>query len=377
VTSARTNSPIALDGLLLDRLQDSALREVGQKIRHGERLGHEDGLACLETTDLCGLGQLALAVKKARHGHRAFFIANHHLNYTNVCENRCRFCAFHRPPGSTDGYAMTPEEAARRIAESPVPNLHEVHLVGGCHPDLDLSYYLDLVRAIARARPGIKLKAFTAVEIAHLAEKTGLSCQECLSRLKEAGLVAMPGGGAEVFSDRLREELFPHKIGAREWLAIHATAHRLGIRSNATLLFGHLETPAERVEHLIRLREQQDETGGFQAFIALPFHPANTSLKDLPCPTGVDILKTIATARLLLDNIPHIKAYWVMLGLKLTQTALHFGADDLEGTIVHERIAHEAGARTEAGLTVAQLVHLIREAGFEPVERDTFHQPLE
>ena len=353
------------------------MREVGRKITRGERLGHEDGLACLQTTDLCGLGQLALAVKKARHGNRAFFIANHHLNYTNVCENRCRFCAFHRPLGSTDGYAMTPEEAARRIAESPVPDLHEVHLVGGCHPDLDLSYYLDLLRAIARARPGVKLKAFTAVEIAHMAKKTGLSSQECLSRLKEAGLVAMPGGGAEVFSDRLREKLFPHKIGAREWLAIHATAHRLGIRTNATLLFGHLETLAERVEHLIRLREQQDESGGFQAFIALPFHPANTPLKDLPSPTGVDILKTIATSRLLLDNIPHIKAYWVMLGPKLTQTALHFGADDLEGTIVHERIAHEAGALTEAGLTVPQLVDLIREAGCEPVERDTFHQPLE
>jgi aminodeoxyfutalosine synthase len=377
VTSARTSSPIALDRFLIERFQDSALREVGRKITRGERLGHEDGLVCLESTDLCGLGQLALAVKRARHGNRAFFIANHHLNYTNLCENRCRFCAFHRPLGSADGYTMTPGEAARRIAESPVPGLQEVHLVGGCHPDLDLSYYQDLLRAIARARPGIKLKAFTAVEIAHMAKKTELSPQECLSRLKEAGLVAMPGGGAEVFSERLKEKLFPLKIGAQAWLSIHATAHRLGIRTNATLLFGHMETSAERVDHLIRLREQQDESGGFQAFIALPFHPANTPLKDLPGPTGVDILKTIATARLLLDNIPHIKAYWVMLGLKLTQTALHFGADDLEGTIVHERIAHEAGARTEAGLTVAQLVDLIREAGCESVERDTFHQPLE
>ena len=368
---------MALDGFLLEGVRDSLLREIGRKIARGERLGHEDGLACLETTDLCGLGQLALAYKRARHGNRAFFIANHHLNYTNVCENRCRFCAFHRPPGSADGYAMTPEEAACRITESPVPDLQEVHLVGGCHPDLDLSYYLDLLRAVARARPGIKLKAFTAVEIAHMAKTTGLSSRECLSRLQEAGLVAMPGGGAEVFSERLREKLFPHKIGARDWLAIHATAHRLGIKSNATLLFGHLETLAERVEHLIRLREQQDKSGGFQAFIALPFHPANTPLKDLPGPTGVDILKTIATARLLLDNIPHIKAYWVMLGPRLTQTALHFGADDLEGTIVHERIAHEAGARTETGLTVAELVELIREAGCEPVERDTFHQPLE
>ena len=375
--STRTKPPVAISGRLVDKLRDSGLREIARKLARGERLQRDDGLSCFEANDLCGLGQLALTVKKHRHGNKAFFIANHHVNYTNVCENRCRFCAFHRPLGSPDSYAMTPEEAAGRIAESPVRDLREVHLVGGCHPDLDLSYYLDLLRAIAQARPGIRLKAFTAVEIAHMANKTGVSSQECLSRLKEAGLVAMPGGGAEVFSDRLRDELFPNKIDAREWLSIHATAHRLGIRTNATLLFGHLETPAERVDHLIRLREQQDESGGFQAFIALPFHPANTPLKDLPGPTGVDILKTIATARLLLDNIPHIKAYWVMLGPKLTQTALHFGADDLEGTIVHERIAHEAGARTEVGLTVAELVELIREAGCEPVERDTFHQPLE
>ncbi|HVO84705.1 MAG TPA: aminofutalosine synthase MqnE [Syntrophobacteria bacterium] len=373
----RTKPPVAISGLLVDKFRDSGLREIARKLERGERLQREDGLICFETTDLCGLGQLALAVKKHWYENRAFFIANHHLNYTNVCENRCRFCAFHRPLGSPGGYAMTPEEAARRIAESPVPELREVHLVGGCHPDLDLSYYLDLLRAIARARPGVRLKAFTAVEIAHMARKTGLSSHECLSRLKEAGLVAMPGGGAEVFSDRLRDELFPNKIDAQEWLAIHATAHRLGIKTNATLLFGHLETRAERVDHLIRLREQQDESSGFQAFIALPFHPANTPLKDLSGPTGVDILKTIATARLLLDNIPHIKAYWVMLGPKLTQTALYFGADDLEGTIVHERIAHEAGARTETGLTVAELVELIREAGCEPLERDTFHQPLE
>src|SRR5512139_16066 len=373
--SART--PVAISGPVVDRLRDSGLRDIAGKLARGERLQREDGLSCFEANDLCGLGQLALTVKKHRHGNRAFFIANHHLNYTNICENRCRFCAFHRQLGSPDAYAMSPDEASGRIAESPLRNLREVHLVGGCHPDLDLSYYLDLLRAIARARPGIRLKAFTAVEVAHLAKKTDLSPHECLSRLKEAGLVAMPGGGAEVFSDRLRDELFPHKIDAREWLSIHATAHRLGIRTNATLLFGHLETPAERVDHLIRLRAQQDESGGFQAFIALPFHPANTPLKDLPGPTGVDILKTIATARLLLDNIPHIKAYWVMLGPKLTQTGLHFGADDLEGTIVHERIAHEAGARTETGLTVAELVELIREAGCEPVERDTFHQPLE
>ncbi|HYA01549.1 MAG TPA: aminofutalosine synthase MqnE [Syntrophobacteria bacterium] len=375
--STTKNPRLALPSLLLDRLRDPALREIGRKLAGGGQVEPGEGVACLESTDLCGLGQLALAVKRVRFGDRAFFIANHHLNYTNICGNGCRFCAFHRPAGSADGYAMSPDEAARRIAESPVADLREVHLVGGCNPELDFPYCLDLLRAILRARPGVKLKAFTAVEIAQMAKKAGLSHHECLVRLKEAGLVAMPGGGAEVFSERIRQRLFPHKIGADEWLSIHATAHRLGITSNATLLFGHIETPAERVEHLIRLREQQEESGGFQAFIALPFHPANTPLKDLPGPTGVDILKTIATARLLLDNIPHIKAYWVMLGPRLTQTALHFGADDLEGTIVHERIAHEAGARTKAGLTVAELLELIREAGFEPVQRNTFHQALE
>jgi len=377
VMSTTKNPRLALPSLLLDRLRDPALREIGRKLAGGGQVEPGEGVACLESTDLCGLGQLALAVKRVRFGDRAFFIANHHLNYTNICGNGCRFCAFHRPAGSADGYAMSPDEAARRIAESPVADLREVHLVGGCNPELDFPYCLDLLRAILRARPGVKLKAFTAVEIAQMAKKAGLSHHECLVRLKEAGLVAMPGGGAEVFSERIRQRLFPHKIGADEWLSIHATAHRLGITTNATLLFGHIETPAERVEHLIRLREQQEESGGFQAFIALPFHPANTLLRDLPGPTGVDILKTIATARLVLDNIPHIKAYWVMLGAKLAQTALHFGADDLEGTIVRERIAHEAGAHTEAGLTVEQLVDLIREAGCEPVERDTFHRPVE
>jgi aminodeoxyfutalosine synthase len=376
--NTRTNSPIPLPSLLLERLRDPALREIGRKLAGGGRLEPEDGVACLESTDLCGLGQFALAVKRQRHGNRAFFIANHHLNYTNICGNGCRFCAFHRPSAAADGYVMSPEEAARRIAESPLAdNLREVHLVGGCNPELDFSYYLDLLGAIRRARPGVKLKAFTAVEIAHMAKQACLSPHECLARLKETGLVAMPGGGAEVFSEGIRQRLFPHKIGAEEWLSIHAAAHRLGIATNATLLFGHIETPAERIDHLFRLREQQEQSGGFQAFVALPFHPANTPLKDLPGPTGVDILKTIATARLVLDNIPHIKAYWVMLGVKLAQTALLFGADDLEGTIVHERIAHEAGARTEPGLTVAQLMELIREAGCDPVERDTFHRPLE
>jgi aminodeoxyfutalosine synthase len=248
--------------------------------------------------------------------------------------------------------------------------------VGGCHPHLEMGYYRELLMALCGTKPGLKLKAFTAVEIDHIAVKAGTSSLECLKQLKADGLSAMPGGGAEVFSERIRESLFPRKISADRWLEIHGEAHSLGIGTNATLLFGHMETLEERIEHLLRLRRQQDSTKGFRAFIALPFHPENTPLAHLPGPTGVDILKTIATARLILDNFSHIKAYWVMLGLKLTQAALHFGADDLEGTIVKERIAHQAGAATVPGLTRNRLVEMIKEAGLVPVQRDTFHQPI-
>jgi aminodeoxyfutalosine synthase len=248
--------------------------------------------------------------------------------------------------------------------------------VGAINPQPDFSYYVDLLHALKAVSPEIKLKAFTAVEIHHIAKKAGISWEECLIALRDAGLSALPGGGAEVFSERVREELFPSKIDADTWLAIHATAHRLGIGTNATLLFGHIETLPERVEHLLRLRKQQEETGGFRAFIPLVFHAPNTSLSHLPGPTGIDILKTIATSRLILDNFPHIKAYWIMLGLKLTQVALHFGADDLEGTIVQEKITHEAGADTAAGLSRTELEDLIADAGFLPVERDTFHHAV-
>ena len=366
-----------LPDVVLEHITDPAIQTIGQKLIRDERLTPKDGLACFNTRDLIGLGQIASAVKQSRYGDKAFFISNHHLNYTNVCENKCRFCAFHRAPDSKDAYTYTPEEAAALIAQSPVADLREVHVVGGCHPHLDFNYYTDLLKALTQAKSGLKLKAFTAVEIDHMASRAGISSLECLKELKGAGLSAMPGGGAEVFSERVRKALFPRKIPADRWLQIHGEAHNLGIGTNATLLFGHMETLEERVVHLFRLRDQQDRSGGFKAFIALPFHPGNTPLAHLPGPTGVDILKTIATARLILDNIDHIKAYWVMLGPKLTQTALHFGADDLEGTIVKERIAHQAGAATAAGLTRKRLVELIEEAGLAPEQRDTFHRPIQ
>lgn len=371
---SKTEAP---DPTAWDPPVDRALRAIGDKLARGGRLDFEDGLACLETHDLIGLGRLALNVRTRLYGDEAYYVANQHLNYTNICANHCRFCAFHRAPGDPEGYLMTPEEAAGRIAETNANDVREVHVVGGCNPEPDPAYYVALLEALGRARPGLKLKAFTAVEIAHIASRAGCTTREVLERLREAGLCAMPGGGAEVFSERIHQALFPRKIGAEEWLAIHGEAHALGLRTNATLLFGHIETHAERVEHLLRLRRQQDLSGGFQCFILLPFHPANTPMAHLPGPSGVDILKTMALSRLMLDNIPHLKAYWIMLGLKLTQVALHFGADDLEGTIVQERIAHQAGAATAQGLTRAQVEAMITAAGFRPVERNTFHERVE
>lgn len=358
------------------RFTDPALAQVARKVRAVERMDLTDGIACLETTDLFGLATLAHEVRRARFGNRAFYVINHHLNYTNICSNGCRFCAFRRKAGSPDGYLLSPQEAAARISESYPSEVKEVHVVGAINPEPDFSYYVDLLTAVRAAAPAAHLKAFTAVEIDHIARKAGLPWKQCLISLRDAGLSALPGGGAEVFSERVRKILFPSKISADTWLAIHATAHRLGIGTNATLLFGHIETAAERIEHLIRLREQQDKTGGFRAFIPLAFHSQNTELDHLPGPSGLEILKLIATARLVLDNIPHIKAYWVMLGLKLAQTALYFGADDFEGTVVHESITHQAGATTSVGLTKSDLEELIVDAGLIPTERDSFHKTV-
>lgn len=367
--------PDNLDSVLA-RLSDPALAPIGQKIMEGRRLGLEDGLASLQTTDLVGLGSLAHAVKQARFGNRVSYVVNHHLNYTNVCINGCRFCAFSRPCGSPEGYLLSPEDAAHEVRASGVSGLREVHLVGAINPEPEFGYYTALLQALKKALPGVALKAFTAVEIDHIAKRAGLSWRDALSALKECGLDALPGGGAEVFSERVRKALFPSKISSEEWLAIHAQAHRLGIGTNATLLFGHVESYAERIEHLIRLRAQQDESGGFRAFIPLVFHPGNTSIAELPGPDGMDILKTIATSRLMLDNFAHVKAYWVTLGKKVAQTALHFGADDLDGTIVRENITHQAGAQTARGMTRHELDRLIMESGFDPLQRDTFHEPV-
>lgn len=357
-------------------ITDAQLLHVAEKWLTGKRLNREDGLVCLHTPDLLGLGSLAFLDRTARYGRNASFVANYHVNYTNICVNKCGFCAFHRDKNASDAYLLSPEELAEHVRSCPVPDLREVHLVGGCNPSLKFDYYRALVRAIKAVSPSIRLKAFTAVEIEHMARSAGLSTAEALRFLKEEGLDALPGGGAEIFAQRVRQVLCPLKIDADTWLAIHGEAHEAGLGSNATLLFGHIETREERIDHLLKLRDQQDKTGGFRAFIPLVFHSSNTKLHYLPRTDGVDILKTIATSRLVLDNIPHIKAYWVMLGPKLAGTALWFGADDLEGTLVAEKITHEAGGTTPAGMSRSELQDLIRDAGFEPVERDTFHKAV-
>jgi aminodeoxyfutalosine synthase len=353
--------------------QDPGLSGIYDKLAAGARLRREDGVALFQSADLLGVGALAHLVRQRRHGNKAFYIYNQHINYSNICINGCKFCAFSRKAGEPGAYEMSLEEIFRKVEERAHEPITEIHIVGGCHPDLPFSFYLEMLRGIKKRRPEVHLQAFTAVEIAHLADQAGLSVADTLLALKEAGLGSLPGGGAEVFSPRIRQQLCPTKLSPEGWLGVAQTAHRLGMNTNATMLYGHLETVEERVEHLVRLRDAQEESGGFLAFIPLAFHPQNTGLSDLSGPSALDDLKTLAVSRLMLDNIPHIKAFWVMLGPKLAQISLSFGVDDVDGTVMEERITHMAGAQTPQGLTRKQLRGLIREAGCEPVERDTLY----
>lgn len=373
-TIADSDHNLAVDFSLIS---DPRLLPLADKLISGQRFDYADGLVMMQTTDLIGLGALANAKRRAMNQDVAYYVVNRHLNYSNVCVNKCSFCAFWREDEAAGGYTLTPQEAAAKVAADPGLELSELHIVGSCHPSLGLDYYLELLTALGRARPNAALKAFTAVEIDHMAQGEGLSPQEVLAKLRACGLKAMPGGGAEVFSPRVRQRLCPSKISGQRWLEISGMAHRQGISTNATMLYGHIETAAERVEHLLALRDQQDLTGGFSAFIPLAFHSDNTELAGLDQTCGLLDLKVVATSRLLLDNFPHIKAYWVMLGEKLAQVALNFGADDLDGTIVEEQITHSAGATTAKGLTEPNLRGLIKTAGFTPVRRDAFYNSLE
>jgi aminodeoxyfutalosine synthase len=358
--------------------RDPQLTDIAAKVRAGERLTLDDGLLLYRSRDLLSVGHLADIVRRRLNGRRAHYIVNRHINPTNICVNRCRFCAFSRDAADADAYALTVEEVLAKARESASRGVSEFHLVGGLHPDLPFDYYLQLLSALKAAFPEVHLQAFTAVEIDHLARLAGLSVRDCLIALRDAGLGSLPGGGAEVFSPRVRAALCPDKLPAEGWLEVMRTAHQLGLRSNATMLHGHLETAEEVIEHLARLRQLQDETGGFLAFIPLAFHPRHTPLEGEipPATTAYQDLRVIAVARLMLDNFPHVKVFWIMVGLKLAQVALSFGADDLDGTVIEERITHAAGADTPQALSEDELIRVIEEAGFEPCRRDTLYQPV-
>jgi aminodeoxyfutalosine synthase len=354
-----------------DYFQNMDLADIRDKVEAGERLSFEDGVRLFQCPEPLAVGALAHRVRTRLHGDKAFYVVNRHVNYTNVCVNGCVFCAYQREEGQSGGFVLTREDVLAKLEAAPLPP-REVHIVGGCHPRLGLAYFEDILSAVRDRYPDAVLKCFTAVEIAHFARLENISTREVLTRLKAAGLGMMPGGGAEIFAQRVREQLCPRKASAEEWLAIHEQAHSLGLKTNGTMLFGHIETMEERVDHLVRLRESQDRSHGYTCFIPLPFLTENSQLViDNPL-TGLEELKTIAVCRLMLDNIPHIKAYWVMLGVKQAQAALKFGADDFDGTVVEEKIGHEAGATSEQGLSRSELEDMIRGCGCTPVERDGF-----
>lgn len=359
------------------QIGDPRLEPIAQKVLAGERLTANDGLALFQSHDLLAVGWLANHVRERRHGNLCYFNVNRHINPTNVCVAHCKLCAFGRSPDATGAYTMALDEIYARGAQGVAEGATEFHIVGGLHPDLPFDYYLDLIRGLKQRFPQVHLKAFTMVEVHYYSRISKLSIRDTLLKMKEAGVDSLPGGGAEIFHPRVRRIICDHKVSGQTWLSIARSAHEIGLRSNATMLFGHVETLEERVDHLVRLRETQDKTHGFVAFIPLEFHPANTGLKDIPKPTGFDALKTIAVSRLMLDNFDHIKAYWIMLTPRIAQIALRFGANDLDGTVVEEKIYHDAGATTPEHLTREELERLIRAAGRVPAERDTLYNRVD
>ena len=357
---------------------NNKIKEIEEKVLNSEPLDLEDGLVLYQHPDILRIGQLANSVRERLHGDVTYFNRNLHLNSTNVCEADCVFCSFARlEEGMPNAYTMSHTKALAWIKERYQHGMTEIHIVNGLNPDLPFDYYTGLLRLIASNFSNLHIKAFTAVEIHYFAEKFGMSYAEVLTELVAAGLGSLPGGGAEIFHPRARKKLCRDKVDADGWLEVHRTAHKLGLKSNCTMLYGTIETLEERVDHLLRLRALQDETGGFQAFIPLSYHPENNRLGKIGAPTGADDIRTIAVSRLLLNNIPHIKAYWIMLGIKTAQLAQRFGANDMDGTVVEEKIYHMAGARTPDALTVDELKSQIRAVGRIPIERSTTYEVLE
>jgi len=352
------------------------LASIREKVEAGKRLSYEDGLWLEEQADLFTLGELANVVRERKNGNFAYYNVNTHLNPTNVCVYRCTFCAFRADLRDPKGYVMSDADILARAAEADERGATELHIVGGLHHQLPYEWYLNVVRIIHEGYPRLHLKAYTAVEWDWFARLTGRSTRELLQEFKEAGLGSLPGGGAEIFHPEVRDKICEHKADADSWVRIHREAHALGLRSNATMLYGHIEEARHRIDHLCRLRQLQDETGGFQTFIPLAFHPDNTKLSHIKKASGVTDLRVMAISRLMLDNFPHIKAYWVMLGIRTAQVALSFGADDIDGTVVHEKIYHDAGSDSPQEISVTELRRLIEEAGRVPVERDTLYHEV-
>ncbi|MEJ2518786.1 MAG: aminofutalosine synthase MqnE [Desulfuromonadales bacterium] len=347
------------------------------KIEQGERVSDAEALALYADHDLIAIGELAALANRLRNGDRVYFNVNRHINYTNICVNRCRFCAFSREDGDEAGsYTLALQDILSRAAEAVAAGATEIHMVGGLHPDLPFAFYRDTLAAIKRHHPAVHIKAFTAVEIDYFASLTGQPPATVIAELKAAGLDSMPGGGAEIFAPEIRRQICPEKISGERWLQVTELVHRAGLKTNATMLFGHVENHAHRIDHLSRLRQLQDRTGGFQAFIPLAFQTEKTRIPEAVGVSGVDALKTLAISRIYLDNFRHIKAYWVMLGLKVAQVALAFGVNDLDGTVVEEQIGHDAGADSPQQLDKHQLMSLIRKAGKIPAERDTLYNEI-
>jgi aminodeoxyfutalosine synthase len=355
---------------------DRRLYAIKDKVVAHERLSAEDALALYRSADILAVGWLANSVRERMHGDKTYFNVNRHINPTNVCVAACRLCAFGRKKDTPGAYTMALEEAFQTAASGYSEAVTEFHIVGGLHPDLPFQYFLDLISGLKQRFPQVHLKAFTMVEVAYLAKRAKLSILETLEQLKAAGVDSLPGGGAEIFADRVRHMICDHKIDGDQWLETAKLAHQIGLKSNATMLYGHVENDEDRVDHLLKLRHLQDETSGFQTFIPLAFHPDNTPLQHLPKTTGILDIKQIAIGRLVLDNFPHIKSYWQMVTAKMAQISLRFGADDIDGTVIEEKIYHDAGASTPQGMRREELVRLIREAGRDPIERDTLYRPV-
>ncbi|MGE5243439.1 MAG: aminofutalosine synthase MqnE [Betaproteobacteria bacterium] len=358
----------------LARLRAAGLLDIAGKLDAGVRLSIEDGVRLCDTPDLLAVGWLANREREKRYGAQAFYNFNLRLEATNVCVASCLFCSFARlQPGDAGAYTLSLEQVWDKLRQRQHQPLTEIHVVNGLHPDLPFSYYTDMLRGFKRIRPDVTLKCFTAVEIAFFADLYGMTDERVLRELMAAGLDSLPGGGAEIFAERVRRKIADDKCDADRYLAIHRLAHGLGMRTNVTMLYGHIETSEERVDHMLRARALQEETGGFQAFIPLAFHPDNNQMRKLPPPSAADTLRVHAVSRLVLDNIPHVKAFWIATGIEVAQTALWFGADDLDGTVQEEKIYHMAGSRTPTSMTPKEIERLIRAAGREPVQRDTLY----